>query len=103
MNIKNFSLDYIQPSDLEKTSVVDPWAQALRNYGPTILRAVQEGGHKTVQDLFETTRTALNVPQLQLEQFVGVIDRLILNGQLTLVKKGDSSGEAVVALAVPSP
>ncbi len=101
MNIKNFSLDYIQPSESPETSVADPWVQALRNYAPPILQALQEGGHKKVQDLFETTRDVLKVPQLQLEQFVGVIDRLILNNQVTVVKQGESPGEAVVALPVP--
>jgi len=101
MNIKNFSLDYIQPSGSTEAAPVDAWVQALNYYRPQILQTLQEGGHKTVQDLFVTTREALKVPQLQLEQFVGVIDRLILNNQLTVVKQGQSPGEAVVALPVP--
>jgi hypothetical protein len=43
----------------------------------------------------------LNVPQLQLDQFVGVIDRMILNRQLTVVQPGQSPGEAVIALPLP--
>ncbi len=105
MNIKNFSLDYIQPQPRANTQaapVVDPWAEALNYYGPTILRVLQEGGHKRVQALFETTQSDLSVPQLQLDQFVGLIDRMILNKQLTVVQRGASPGEAIVALPVPA-
>jgi hypothetical protein len=102
MNIKNFSLDYIQPSGATQTApATDPWVEALSYYGPPILHMLQEGGHKTVQELFQKTQLDLKVPQLQLEQFVVVIDRLIVNKQVTVVKQGDSPGEAVVALAVP--
>ncbi|MEY2549065.1 MAG: hypothetical protein QOD64_1647 [Verrucomicrobiota bacterium] len=103
MNIRNFSLDYIQPTDGGGAAVpvADPWADAVNYYTPHILKTLQEGGHKRVQDLFETIRAALNVPQLQLDQFVGVIDRMILNRQLTVVQPGQSPGEAVIALPLP--
>ena len=103
MNIKNFSLDYIQPAETQApTAVQDPWAEAVNYYGPPVLRTLQEAGHKRVQELFEITKTTLKVPDLQLEQFVGVIDRMILNRQLTVVKSGGTSGEAIVALPVPA-
>jgi hypothetical protein len=102
MNIKNFSLDYIQPSGAaQAVPATDPWVDAVNYYGPPILRTLQEGGHKRVHELFERTKVDLNVPDLQLEQFVGVVDRMILNRQITVVQTGESSGEAIVALPVP--
>lgn len=104
MNIKNFSLDYIQPSAATQAPpVTDPWAEAVNYYGQPILRALQEGGHKRVQELFDRTKADLNVPDLQLEQFVGVVDRMILNKQITVVQSGQSPGEAIVALPVSVP
>jgi hypothetical protein len=103
MNIKNFSLDYIQPAETQApAAALDPWTEAVNYYGPPILRILQEAGHKRVQELFDVTKTMLNVPDLQLEQFVGVIDRMILNRQLTVVHSGATSGEAIVALPVPA-
>lgn len=103
MNIKNFSLDYIQPVKTQSAaSVADPWAEAVNYYGPPILKTLQEGGHKRVQALFDITKEILKVPDLQLEQFVGVIDRMILNRQLTVVQSGATPGEAIVALPVPA-
>lgn len=101
MNIKNFSLDWIQPSSSSGTSTLDPWVEAMRVYAPTIFQALQEEGSQTVQKLFDKTKQSLNVPQLQLDQFVPLIDRLILNNQLTLVKKTDPAADSVVALQVP--
>jgi hypothetical protein len=101
MNIKNFSLDYIQPSGTTQTvQAADTWADAVKYYGPPILKMLQEGGHKTVQELFEATKQELAVPELQFDQFVGVIDRLILNKQIIVTKSGASRGEFVVALPV---
>lgn len=101
MNIKNFSLDYIQPGETaQTTAAVDPWADAVNYYGPPIRKTLQEVGRKSVQELFLAIQSMLNVPQLQLEQFVGVIDRLIINKQLIVVTQGKSPGEAVVALPV---
>jgi len=104
MNIKNFSLDYIQPgAATQAVSSTDPWAEAVNYYGQPILRALQEGGHKRVQELFDRTKADLHVPDLRLEQFVGVVDRMILNKQLTVLQSGQTPGDAVVALPVPVP
>jgi hypothetical protein len=101
MNIKNYSLDYIQPGETSQAAAtVDPWADAVNYYGPHIRKTLQEVGHKTVQQLFQIIQSTLSVPQLQLEQFVVVIDRLIINKQLIVVTQGQSPGEAVVALPV---
>ena len=102
-NIKNFSLDYIQPAPgTQVAPAADPWADAVNYYKPPILKILQDDGSKSVRELFEKTQIALNVPQLQLDQFVGVIDRMILNKQLTVVQQGASQGEAIVALPVPA-
>ena len=103
MNIKNFSLDYIQPGGT--TAVVpqaDPWAEAVNYYGPHILRLLQAGGSQMVQDLFERVRSNLNVSQLQLDQFVGVVDRMILSRQLVVTETGKTPGEAKIGLPVPA-
>ncbi len=103
MNIRNFSLDYIQPNvATQAPPAADPWAHAVNYYGPPVLRLLQEGGIKRVQELFERTQKDLQVPDLKLDQFVGVIDRMILNKQITVVQQGQSPGEAVIALPVPA-
>ena len=101
MNIRNFSLDYIQPTSAPNDApLADPWADAVNYYGPFILKTLQEAGTTKVQELYENARTALNVPSLQLDQFVVVIDRMINKRQLTVKKTGQTPGEAVVALPV---
>jgi hypothetical protein len=103
MNIKNFSLDWIQPNPAtQQTSSVDPWMEAVNYYKPRVLEILQVEGATKVQDLFDKTKIALGVPDLKLEQFVGVIDRMILNKQLAVKKRTESPGDATVALPVPN-
>ena len=99
MNFKNFSLDYLQPTGTTQTvDKPDIWADAVKYYGSPVLGMLQEGGHKTVQELFDMTKDRLKAPQLQLEQFVGVIDRMISTGQLIVTKQGQTPGDFIVAL-----
>lgn len=103
MNIKNFSLDWIQPNPATQAAPpADPWMEAVNYYKPRVLEILQEKGATKVEELFDRTKTALNVPDLQLDQFVGVIDRMILNKQLTVKERGDSPGKGIVALPVPN-
>jgi glutamate racemase len=105
MNVKNYSLDWIQQaaSTQSVAPTVDPWVEAVKYYAPHILKTLQEAGSQTVAALLAKIQTELNVPQLQEEQFVGVIDRMILNKQLTVITQGGTPGAATVGLPVSPP
>lgn len=111
MNVRNFSLDFLQPSSSSRGSSVptssaappaDPWAEAIRFYGEPVLRTLQEGGAKGVQELFVQTKTARNVPDLQIEQFLGVVWRMIESRQIAVVRQGSTLAESSVALPIKS-
>ena len=55
MDVSKFSLDYLQPSGAASNAPAqpDPWSEAVQYYGPVVLRTLQEGGQKSVADLFE--------------------------------------------------
>ena len=110
MNVRNFSLDFLQPSSSSRgsaaptgsaaTAADDPWAEAIRYYGAPVLKNLQEGGAKTVRELFETTKTVLKVPDLNVDQFAGVVWRMIEGRQLAVVRSAATLIDSSIALAI---
>jgi hypothetical protein len=80
--------------------VADEWAEAVRFYGEPVLKALQRGGAKTVLDLFGTTKTELRVPNLQIDQFQGVVWRMIESNQIAVVQQGSTLVDSSVALPI---
>ena len=81
-------------------SAFDPWAEAIRYYGAPVLKTLQEGGVKTVRELFDATKAVLKVPDLQVDQFAGVVWRMVEGRQLAVVKSAPTLVESSVALAI---
>jgi hypothetical protein len=110
MDFRKFSLNFLPPSDpdaggSEPSPRPDPaaggeWADAIRYYGEAALKILQEGGTTSVRDLFEKAKKALNMPDLQLDQLVGVVSRMIDIGMIQVVERGETWPEYRVALPI---
>jgi hypothetical protein len=103
MDFSKFSLDYIRPSDIEKRSPVeqsDPWSEAIEFYGNPVLEILQDEGRKTVDELYGIIKAKVNVPNLEFEQFSGVLQRMVSDGRLSITKVGDTFRDYIVTLPV---
>ena len=104
MNYKNFSLDYIQPegapADGPSSRGSDPWLLAIDYYAKPILQTLQGEGSKKLDELFSIIRERLNVPDLQLDQFVEVVHRLSATGKVMILKSGASPADEVIGLPI---
>lgn len=109
MNVRNFSLDFLQPTSSSRgpaapsssaRPVADEWAEAIRYYGQPVLRTLQKGGARSVRELFEVTKIDLNVPTLELNQFLNVVWRMIESRQIAVVEHAETLAECSVALPI---
>jgi hypothetical protein len=109
MNVRNFSLDFLQPGSSSRGPAApsssaappdDEWAEAIRYYGQPVLRTLQAGGAKRVKELFEATKTALPAPTLELNQFLNVVWRMIDRRQLAVVERAETLAECSVGLPI---
>lgn len=104
MNFKNFSLDYLEPtvSVATKMPVVSaPWQAAIKYYGEPVLKILQNGGPKTVRELFDITKEQANAKDLGLDQFDEIIKKMISETKvLTIVKSAETLEDSTVALDI---
>jgi hypothetical protein len=101
MDLSKFSLDYIRPSNVEKRSSVeqsDAWSEAVEFYGNPVLETLQGEGRKTVDELY--IKAKVNAPNLEFEQFSGVLQHMVSDGRLSITKVGDTFRDYVVTLPV---
>ena len=103
MDLSKFSLDYIRPSNIEKRSSVeqsDAWSEAVEFYGNPVLETLQDKGRKTVDELYGIIKARVNAPNLEFEQFSGVLQHMVSDGRLSITKVGDKFRDYVVTLPV---